>query len=70
MLPRVSLRSCLSSASVAIRDDDGAVSVEWVVLSSAVIVLVLLIGQPVFSSAFDLVDEIALEIMAVQVGGS
>jgi Flp pilus assembly pilin Flp len=49
-------------------DESGAITVEWVVLSSAVIVLVILVGAPVFDSAFSLVDEIAAEVQAVPIG--
>lgn len=43
-----------------LRDDDGAVSVEWVVLTAAIVSLALLVLPPIYRA----VDSIAQDIVA------
>ena len=48
-------------------DEDGAVTVDWVVLTAAVVALGLVVGNAVSSGAGDLATEISTELTAVDV---
>jgi Flp pilus assembly pilin Flp len=48
-----------------LRDESGAIMVDWVVLSSALVALAILVVMPVASSTEELTNETASEIATV-----
>lgn len=46
------------------RDEDGAVTVDWVVLTAAIVVLGLVVGQAVSTGATDLANDVGADLTA------
>lgn len=46
-------------------DEDGAVTVDWVVLTAAIVVLGLVVGQAVSDGATDLANDVGADLAAM-----
>jgi Flp pilus assembly pilin Flp len=51
-----------------VADRDAAITIDWVVLSASVIILVVLAGEPIFNTVKSSVESIASEIASLPVG--